>query len=530
MCYKLTFINLYLLLIVGCVVCMPLRSSAANYPPRNSEYIDSLDRFLKYSDSYSRRVYSDIARQRSSLSSLTFNEQLSELAELGSRYEPISADSALAVYQQGEKLAADYGNDRYRHKFRYRRGSVLPMMGLVREGIDVYLSVPSDSVKAEDKFDYYNTGHHIFDAAVDYYPNETLKGKYVKLSQAYADSALLYVEPGSSQERYYKALPKLHGPEASIGIAELADVMNRVEMTDPLFAKSAAEIAGAAARKGDNEAARYYLAISAMGDLSAGTRETTSLHRLGRMMYDEGDYDRASAYMSYALESAVASGSRLRSLEISEILPVVLRAGLELEHRRTLTLQVVVISLAVALCIFIVILVFALRTHRRSRRMRAELSALNDSKDAYIRKLISLCGVYLAALDNFNKLAGRKIKVGQINDLLAMIDSGKVIREQLQTFYEVFDDAFLTVYPDFVDKVNALLLPGRQLTLSEDGHLGTELRILAFMRLGMDDSNQIAKFLGLSLNSVYTYRNKVKTRAIDRVDFENQIRNIGKSI
>ena len=58
---------------------------------------------------------------------------------------------------------------------------------------------------------------------------------------------------------------------------------------------------------------------------------------------------------------------------------------------------------------------------------------------------------------------------------------------------------------------------------------GSELRIVAFMRLGLDDSTQIAKFLGLSLNTIYTYRNKVKTRAINRDTFEKDVRNIGRN-
>lgn len=524
--YYRTYCPLFFILVLAMIT--PDNVSAANYPPRNSNYIDSVDRHLKNSDRYTRNALNEIQRRRENLSKLSVDEQLEGLAELGSRYEQILADSAMAVYNQAERLAESHNKKRFRHKFRYRRGSVLPMMGLVREGIDTYLAVPSDSVSVEDKFDFYNTGHHIFDAAVDYYSTDSLKEKYRGLSRAYADSALMYVKPGTVDERYFNALPKLHGSESSIGIAELIEVLNQVKVTDPLFAKAAAEIAEASRQKGDLESARYFLAISAIGDLTAGTREATSLHRLGHLLYDEHDYDRAYDYLSYALESAVSSGSRLRSLEISEMMPVVVKSGRELEQRRALTLTVVVISLSVALVVFVAILIYTILTHRRLRRVRAQLAQLNDSKDEYIRKLISLCGVYLAALENFNKMAGRKIKVGQVNELLEMIESGKIMREQLQTFYEVFDDAFLTLYPDFVEKVNALLLPGKRLSQPEDLRLGTELRILAFMRLGMDDSAQIAKFLGLTLNSVYTYRNKIKNRASNRNTFENKVQNIGK--
>ena len=48
------------------------------------------------------------------------------------------------------------------------------------------------------------------------------------------------------------------------------------------------------------------------------------------------------------------------------------------------------------------------------------------------------------------------------------------------------------------------------------------------MRLGVTDSTKISKFLGLSLTTVYTYRNRVKSRAADKENFEKNIRSIGK--
>ncbi len=47
------------------------------------------------------------------------------------------------------------------------------------------------------------------------------------------------------------------------------------------------------------------------------------------------------------------------------------------------------------------------------------------------------------------------------------------------------------------------------------------------MRLGVDDSARIARLLGLSLNTVYTYRNKLRNRAKDRENFEADIEKIG---
>lgn len=57
--------------------------------------------------------------------------------------------------------------------------------------------------------------------------------------------------------------------------------------------------------------------------------------------------------------------------------------------------------------------------------MKVRLQNSVTLKDQYIRKILSLCGVYLSALEDFNRIAGRKIKAGQVVDLLNMIESGK---------------------------------------------------------------------------------------------------------
>ena len=56
-----------------------------------------------------------------------------------------------------------------------------------------------------------------------------------------------------------------------------------------------------------------------------------------------------------------------------------------------------------------------------------------------------------------------------------------------------------------------------------------ELRILAFMRLGIEESAKIAQLLNYSVYTIYTYRNKLKNRALSRDDFEENIMKV-KSI
>lgn len=133
----------------------------------------------------------------------------------------------------------------------------------------------------------------------------------------------------------------------------------------------------------------------------------------------------------------------------------------------------------------------------------------------------------MEGLEEFNRITRRKLAAGQVDDLLNIIKSGKMIDEQRKKFDDIFDDAFLAIYPTFINDVNALLAPEKRVVTPAKNVLTTELRVLAFTRLGVDDTAQVARFLGVTLNTVYTYRNKLRNKAIRRDTFDADVMKIG---
>lgn len=83
------------------------------------------------------------------------------------------------------------------------------------------------------------------------------------------------------------------------------------------------------------------------------------------------------------------------------------------------------------------------------------------------------------------------------------------------------------IYPHFVENVNMLLEEDNRVVMSNPDQLTTELRVLAFARLGVADTATVARFLGLSLNTIYTYRNKMRSRARSRETFDEDVMKIG---
>ena len=209
------------------------------------------------------------------------------------------------------------------------------------------------------------------------------------------------------------------------------------------------------------------------------------------------------------------------------MLPVVSKAYKDKDSSRIRWLYVLVGVLSVAIVIMAVMVWMLYRSKRRISSYRSKLATTNMHKDAYISQILAICSSYIERIEELNRLIVRKVKTGQGQDLCRMVESGEMMRDQSDKFLRSFDEAFPSIYPDFANELNSLLRKDTKFAELSERRLTPELRIAAFMRLGVDDSARIARLLGLSLNTVYTYRNKLKNRAENRETFEDSIKRIG---
>ncbi len=182
--------------------------------------------------------------------------------------------------------------------------------------------------------------------------------------------------------------------------------------------------------------------------------------------------------------------------------------------------------MSVLLIVLVVVMLLLRHEMKRMAALQENLRAANNAKEVYISQFLQLCSIYMDKLNQLCKIASRKLAAGQADELYRMTKSGKFIEEQSREFYDVFDNAFLHIYPNFVAQVNSLLRPDSRIHLAPGEVLNTDLRILAFMRLGIEESSRIAQILNYSLNTIYSYRNRLKSRAIDRENFESNVMKI----
>lgn len=95
--------------------------------------------------------------------------------------------------------------------------------------------------------------------------------------------------------------------------------------------------------------------------------------------------------------------------------------------------------------------------------------------------------------------------------------------------YISFDTAFLKLFPNFIEEFNKLLDEEHRISIDSGGALPTEIRIFALLRLGISNPVDVARYLNLSVNTVYVYKTRIKTKAIvPKNEFEDMVMAIPK--
>jgi DNA-binding NarL/FixJ family response regulator len=101
------------------------------------------------------------------------------------------------------------------------------------------------------------------------------------------------------------------------------------------------------------------------------------------------------------------------------------------------------------------------------------------------------------------------------------------LKKERDELFVNYDKAFLKIFPNFVPSFNALFIPENQVVLLPDQLLNTDLRIFSLIRLGVSDTEKIAHILGYSVNTIYNYKARLKSKSlVPNDDFEDAIMTI----
>lgn len=533
-------------------------------PVKPDVQLKELDKIVADPVAYERQKEERIAVLKTERKKAVTDEQRFEAdMKLVEEYKVYIADSALHYVQEQLRIAQRLGDRKLLDRTRMMLAEVRVITGMYREAQDLLAVAGGQGLHEDLKGYYYHLYNTLYGAMRDYAIGADLQQEYERLANLYRDSLLMLYPAGSDTHVLVGAEQLISRGRAQEALDVLMPYYATLDPDGRETGYTAYSVADAYRSLGNKEKEKEYLTISALSDLKCGVKEYISLRELAALLYKEGDVARAYAYMKKAMEDAAFCNARLRTIEVSQVLPIINEAYRLQTERQRRQMAVSLLSISV-LALFLVVLALYLRrqmsrlaqakqelgkvneqlrllneelqdvnrqlsdSNGRLRETNDNLAEVNYIKEAYIGRFLDLCSMYIGKLDTYRRSLNKKAMNGQTEELFKELKSTRFVDDELVEFYTNFDTAFLHLFPDFVTAFNALLVEGEEVVLKPGELLNTELRIFALIRLGITDSNKIAQFLRYSLKTIYNYRTKMRNKAKGvRDDFEEEVMRIG---
>lgn len=447
-------------------------------------------------------------------------------------YRSYLCDSAIAYSRKNIELAQKLNIEEYKIESELKLSQLLASSGLFTESLKLLNSVHPTQLSNKMKKEYYMSYSLLYNILSKYTDDEMYAQIYRNEIANYVDSAynILPTIEFDDIEQIYKLYSEGRYEET---LKILLDLIPKTDPSSHTYAILTSRLAYTYMVMGrEPKLQKKYLIMAAIVDMKLAVKENSALLNLAILINQEGDIDRAYGYVRVALEDANFCNSRYRNVIIAKVQPIIESAYLDKIDRqqRNLKFYLILVSILGIGLVMTTLYIYKQikiveRNRKRLKDLNNHLDEANHIKEEYIGYFLNQCSIYINKLDEFKQVIYRRITTGQIDDLRKMVSISES-KKDIEELYANFDNAFLRLYPNFVDEFNAILKEEERYKLKSN-ELNTELRIFALIRLGITDNKQISSFLRYSIQTIYNYRSKVKGKALlESEDFEEKIKNI----
>ncbi len=477
------------------------------------------------------------------------------LKRLYEEYSAYQYDSAYAYVNQCISLAQSMGDASLLNESRLNLAHILSTACLMDKAHQTLSQIDTTLLSPEQLILYHRTRTDLLIYQAEYMQGTQYAEEYVRQLVDERRAAIMTNVPHDDVNYLLTLAETLaddRKPEQAIELLER--LLPNYHSGERLYSIITSTMSFHYSQMGEKGKQMEYLIKSAESDLEGCIRENTSLRTIADLLFDEGDIDRAYRYMRVAVDDANFYGTRLRNIQSSHIVPKILDAyqtKQERNHRNMMWL-LGIISVIALLLVGGVIAIYQLL--KRYRRLNEQKKAINEQlhqvnvqlgdtveqlhesngllrereklKEEYIARFLTLSSRFVDRGEEQRKALYRLYRDRKTEDLARELKSTHFGNENAKLFYENFDHAFLNIYPTFVDEVNKLLQEDGKIEVKQGRRLTTESRVLALIRIGITDNQSIANILRASLTTIYTYRSKLKARALNKDDFEAQVKAI----
>lgn len=501
---------------------------------------NTIERRQQYIDAKHHKIWELKNRLIDPSTKRTQQQELELYRDLTEEYIAFKFDSAFHYASQSIRLAQLVGDSEVETECHITLANILMTGGRFSEALDELNKLDSRKMSRQTKARYYSAYDLTFLHRAKYVGGDDMPiANDWGIRRAYMDSLRQVIEYVPENYRMISRI-YVETDQPEVAKEHLKELLSKLKFGTRAYAIVTGTLAYCYEVHPEADARKEYLILSATSDILDAVCENESLRQLALILFEEGDIRRAHQYISLSIADANFYDAHLRCIEAAATYPIIQNAYKEVrdrDMRHLKALTIISISLLVIAVVTGIILLNRMRALHSARakltdsncqlsKMNEHLSETNHIRQKQITQFLVLCSSYINKMEQQQQRTYNLLNLGKIQQLKDSLSSPRMLNQEIKEFYSTFDRLVLKSYPNFVSQINGLLREEERIELGEGEGLTTELRIYALILLGIDDSSQIARFLRYSNNTVYTYRTKMRNKAVDKALFEENIAKI----
>lgn len=521
-----------ILLISLFTLALPCRGEDIQKTGRSDALIKELLTKLDSTDVYAARKEKSIDAIKSKLPGNTPEERYALYCDISVMYSNYLVDSSIVYMEKAVQLSKEINSDNLRIKAELSLANLLSDSGFYTEAHEILSTINRKTLDQTLLIPYYraraNLFHKLYSSSyepVDY------RQKYRAEYNIYRDSLLAITDTTSDL-----FLQNIEKKEARAGNIAQARKYNAIRMSKIKDKRSASYatclydrfvISYLYERKITGEAIDDVLE-SAIIEVEQSNKNIASLLRVETILLYLDEINAAKKVSDYYYSSLLKFGSRRRIIEGVELTLKINDQTFKTLERREYQIKIGLAFVLILLFVLVFTLLKMNSTRLKLARMKDDLDQSSKISKGYVGVVFRLYSSYIKRLEIFRTKIHTTLRKGQIEQALELTSPlGDNAGEDRRELFHNFDTAFVDIFPDFIQKVNACLKPEAQIIPKKTEILNTELRILAIIKLGIEDSAKIAEMLHCSVKTVYNLRSGLKARlAIPEEEFNKVISEI----
>lgn len=417
-------------------------------------------------------------------------------------------------------------------------GFTLLSAGMFKEAFDTLNAVVVKDLMDSAKVEYYALMSRILYDLADFNGDSYYSPKYVQNANRYIDFATSLAEPNSYHHLYLNGLRNLRVERTDEAIQYLNKLLDqKPAITGQKFAIAASTLSYLHLKLGDTTKAVQLLVDACISDTEEAIKETSAMTSLARLLYSQGNMEPAYRYITESMSDARYYGALQRMSQVGNILPIISGAKLnnvEGQRKKLLIYSIGLTILALLTVAFAVLMVIQKgriskrdtiikQNNDKLRGANAQLSEINKIKDEYLGFYFDLNAKYLDKMAKIKKTIDSKLIEQRYDDIRYILRKFDLKKER-EDLFRHFDESFVKIFPNYIPQFNELFDPENQYLPAKNEILCTELRLFALVRIGISDSDRLASILGYSVNTIYAYKNRIKSQSnVPNNEFDQRI-------